>query len=165
MNKAFMNKAFHAALLLLGPIAIGPGALAQVSDIDRGRYLVLIGHCNNCHTASYMERAGDVPETLWLTGSKLGWRSAAGTTYATNLRIYVSAISEDAWVQVCKSVKTRPPMPWWSLHDTSEPDLRLMYRFIRGLGAAGEAAPAFLPPDKMPAPPFVQLPMPPSPER
>jgi hypothetical protein len=33
-----------------------------------------------------------------------------------------------------------------------------MYRFIRSLGAAGDPAPAFLPPDQMPPPPFVQLP-------
>src|SRR5947209_6633036 len=37
--------------------------------IERGKYLVLIGHCNNCHTAGYGSAAGSVPEERWLTGN------------------------------------------------------------------------------------------------
>jgi hypothetical protein len=132
------------------------------TDLERGRYLVLVGHCNNCHTAGYTESAGDVPRARWLMGNRVGWRSAVGTTYPTNLRLLVSEISEDAWVTLSKTMQTRPPMPWWSMRDTTEGDLRLMYRFIRSLGAAGDPAPAFLPPDTMPPQPFVQLPMPPA---
>jgi len=69
-------------LLMCGAAQAQPGAL------DRGRYLVVIGHCNNCHTAGYMEAGGAVPESAWLMGNVVGWRSAAGTTYPGNLRIY-----------------------------------------------------------------------------
>jgi len=149
-----------ALLLLLGVMAAMARAQPQ-TDLDRGRYLVLIGHCNNCHTAEYMERAGDLPQARWLTGNRVGWRSAVGTTYPTNLRLLVADISEDAWVTLAKTMRTRPPMPWWSMRDTTDADLRSMYRFIRSLGAGGEPAPAFVPPERMPAPPYIQLPMPP----
>jgi hypothetical protein len=39
-------------------------------------------------------------------------------------------------------------------------DLRAIYRFIKHLGPAGEAAPAYLPPDQEPRVPFVQFPTP-----
>jgi hypothetical protein len=51
-------------------------ALAQKADkhIERGRYLIRIAGCNDCHTANYAMRGGKVPEAEWLTGDDLGWR-------------------------------------------------------------------------------------------
>jgi len=40
-------------------------------------------------------------------------------------------------------------------------DLRALYRYIRHLGPAGEPAPAWLPPDKEPKPPYATFPAPP----
>jgi mono/diheme cytochrome c family protein len=151
-------RSLTAVLLLV----LSAAASAQSrADLERGRYLVLIGHCNNCHTAGYSAKEGDVPESAWLTGSAVGWRSAAGTTYPTNLRIYFQNLTEDAWLHAARNARMRPPMPWWSLRDTNDADLRAMYRYIRSLSPTGAPAPAFLPPDRMPTPPFVQLPMPP----
>lgn len=126
--------------------------------LERGRYMVLVGHCNNCHTAGYMQSAGNVPEARWLMGNPVGWRSKAGTTYASNLRITFANLTEDGWVQVARTMKTRPPMPWWSVRDTSDDDLRALYRYIRSLAPLGEPAPAFLPPDREPPPPYNVLP-------
>jgi hypothetical protein len=55
-------------------------------------------------------------------------------------------------------VQLRPPMPWFILHDLNEADLRAFYRFVRYLGPAGEAAPAYLPPDQTPASATIQFP-------
>lgn len=128
------------------------------SDLQRGRYLVVIGHCNNCHTEGYTAAAGDIPERDWLLGSKVGWRSAPGTVYPHNLRLYVSSLGEDAWVVAARNMRPRPPMPWWSLRDTSDEDLRLMYRYIRSLGPAGQPAPAALPADREPPGPHFRMP-------
>ena len=49
-------------------------------------------------------------------------------------------------------------MPWMSLHVMSDIDLRSVYRFIRQLGPAGEAVPAYVPPGGHPQTPFVQFP-------
>jgi len=144
--------------------AAGVAALASAQAdeaLERGRYMIVTGHCNNCHTAGYAAKEGKLPEQNWLMGSgPLGYRGPWGTTYATNLRLTVSGMTEDAWVQYGKSFKTRPPMPYWSVNETSEADLRAMYRYIKSLGAVGEPARAFLPPGEEPKGPYVQWPMP-----
>ena len=117
-------------------------------DIERGRYLVLIGHCNNCHTAGYAAASGQVGEAQWLTGNPVGWRSKQGTSYAINLRLFVQDLGVDDWLRIVRSVQSRAPMPWWSLRETTDADLRAMYAYIRSLTPVGEPAPAFLPADQ-----------------
>src|SRR2546430_1645916 len=133
-----------APALTLAPLS----ARAQgAPQIERGRYMVLTGHCNNCHTAGYAPREGNVPEKDWLLGSgTLGWRGPWGTTYASNLRLTVPAMTEDAWVAYIKTFRPRPPMPWWSMKETTEPDLRAMYQYIKSLSPARRHAHAYLPP-------------------
>lgn len=127
----------------------------SAKTIARGKYMVQTGHCNNCHTSGYSRSEGNLPEKEWLLGSApLGYRGAWGTTYASNLRLTVQSFTEDQWVRYAKSVKPRPPMPWWPLRDTMDADLGAMYQYIKHLGAAGEPAPDFLSPDKEPKPPY-----------
>ena len=136
----------------------GPPGTAQ---LDRGRYLVRIGGCNDCHTPGYAETDGKIPEAQWLTGDRLGWRGPWGTTYPANLRKYMQDLTEAQWLKTAKSLQTRPPMPWYNVRQMSTGDLRALYAFVRHLGPAGEAAQAYVPPDKDPPPPFVQFPAPP----
>jgi mono/diheme cytochrome c family protein len=140
------------------PAAAKPAASAA---IDRGRYLAKIAGCNDCHTPGYMESAGNVPESKWLTGDTLGWRGPWGTTYASNLREKVPKMSEAEWVKFAKTAQLRPPMPWFALRDMTEADLRAVYRFIVRLGPGGSPAPAYVPPNQEPKPPFVTFPAPP----
>ncbi|HEX2389498.1 MAG TPA: cytochrome C [Casimicrobiaceae bacterium] len=128
---------------------------------DRGRYVVSIAGCNDCHTPGYAMSGGQTPEKDWLVGDTLGWRGPWGTTYPVNLRLYMQKVSEREWVEQAKSLETRPPMPWFSLHRMTDTDLRAVYRFIRALGPAGNPAPAFVPPNQEPRPPFVTFPAPP----
>jgi mono/diheme cytochrome c family protein len=147
--------------IILGSLAcivIALPSMAVAQSLERGRYMVLTGHCNNCHTAGYVPAAGNIPEAKWLMGNPIGWRSKQGTTYGTNLRLFVKDISEDAWIAVVRNGKPRAPMPWWSLRETSDDDLRAMYRYIRSLQPPGDPAPAFLPPDQVPQRPYQQLP-------
>ncbi len=154
-------------VILVGLVGLGGLVLAlsestsaprDTALVDRGRYLVKIAGCNDCHTAGYMATEGKVPEKDWLTGDALGWRGPWGTTYPSNLRLYMQDLSEDQWVKKAKGLMTRPPMPWFNVRAMSARDLRAMYRYIRHLGPAGKPAPAYVPPDKTPPPPFVQFP-------
>jgi hypothetical protein len=88
----------------------------------------------------------------------LGWRGPWGTTYATNLRLYMAAHTEASWLQTARSFKPRPPMPWFNVHAMSDRDLRAFYRYVRHLGPAGEPVPAYVPPDQAPKGPVVQFP-------
>jgi mono/diheme cytochrome c family protein len=150
-------------LVLAVALAAAP-VHAQKSDdpqIKRGRYLVQIGGCNDCHTPGYPEKGGKVPEAQWLTGDALGWRGPWGTTYPTNLRLYFQDLTEEQWVKKGKSLTARPPMPWFNVRDMTTNDLRALYRYVRHLGPAGKPAPAYVPPDKTPPQPYVQFPAPP----
>jgi hypothetical protein len=87
-------------------------------------------------------------------GDTTGWWGPWDTTYPSNLRLQIPPLSEEAWVQFARTLKTKPPMLWWVLHEMREPDLRAMHRFIKGLGPNGAAA---LPPGQKPPVPYVQF--------
>jgi hypothetical protein len=53
-------------------------------------------------------------------------------------------------------------MQWFNLNDMNESDLRALYQFMHSLDDPGEPAPAYVPPDKEPAPPYAIFPAPPS---
>lgn len=126
--------------------------------VERGRYLIEISGCNDCHTEEFMDKGGDVPEEEWLTGSRLGWRNEQGTTYATNLRLLISRIGEDQWVTMAQTMRTKAPMAWYRLREIKEGDLRAIYRYVRWLGPAGQPAPKSLPPEVMPPEPYINFP-------
>lgn len=127
------------------------------SPVAAGRYLAIVGGCNDCHTERYLQSEGDVPEADWLTGSAVGWRGPWGTTYPANLRLSVGRMSEDAWVEVLHTRKALPPMPWMNVEHLSEQDARALYRYIASLGPKGEPAPAYVPPDQEPSTPYIDL--------
>lgn len=163
----FPLRRFIAATLLIAfslPASYAFAAETKGADsksLARGKYLMQIAGCNDCHTPGYAQAAGKVPEKQWLVGDQLGWRGPWGTTYPSNLRLYMQKLSENQWVKLAHSAQFRPPMPWFALRDMTERDLRAIYRFVRHLGAAGEPAPAFVPPGQEPKGPFVLFPAPP----
>ena len=151
-------------LIITAAVALALPAYAQKADdpqVKRGRYLVQVGGCNDCHTPAYPEKGGKVPEAQWLTGDALGWQGPWGTTYATNLRLYMQDLTEEQWVKKAKALNARPPMPWFNVRAMTCGDLRAMHRYIRSLSPVGKPAPAYLPPEKTPPEPVVRFPAPP----
>jgi mono/diheme cytochrome c family protein len=135
-----------------------PAKSFDMKQIDYGRYLSIIAGCNDCHTPGYLLSEGKVPEKLWLTGDRFGWRGPWGTTYAANLRNFINAMTEDQWVKIARTLKARPPMPWYALNIMKKEDLKAIFQFIRSKGASGEPAPAYLPPDQEPTTPYALFP-------
>jgi mono/diheme cytochrome c family protein len=133
---------------------------AGFSQIARGRYIARIAGCNDCHTPGYTQSGGEVPEARWLMGNSLGFRGAWGTTYPANLRLFMHSVSEEQWVSLARAAQSRSPMPWFTLREMSEADLRALYQFVRHLGPAGKAAQAYLSPDQEPEQPYVLFPQP-----
>lgn len=125
---------------------------------QQGKYLVMIGGCNDCHTPGYMESDGKSPaESEWLTGSPVGFRGPWGTTFPSNLRLFVEETSEDDFVKIAKSRKLKPPMPWPSLNNMDEEDLRAIHAYIKSLGPKGQRAPEYVEPDQEPAFPYFEF--------
>jgi mono/diheme cytochrome c family protein len=150
-------------VLLLAPIAAHAGnSGADRALVERGRYVVQIGGCNDCHTPGYGMADGKVPETQWLIGDQLGFRGPWGTTYPSNLRSALARMSEAEWLEVGHNARYRPPMPSASLRVMSKRDLRAVYHYVRSLGPSGNEVPAYVPPDRAPVGPVVLFPVPPN---
>ena len=158
----------RAPLLVAAPLVLllaGCGAEASEewapprvtggTDVERGRYLAVVGGCNDCHTDGYMERS--VPEEQWFLGSPVGWQGPWGTTYAANLRLTVQNMEEDAFVARLRTGTGRPPMPWINVSQMADSDARALYRYLRALGPAGVAMPPALPPGAVPSTPYFSL--------
>jgi mono/diheme cytochrome c family protein len=131
-------------------------AVTHDRDVERGRYLSIIGGCNDCHTAGYLEKSGVVPENVWLSGSPVGFQGPWGTTYASNLRLVAASMSEAQWLAHARAAR-RPPMPWFNLRTMSDTDLRALYAYLRSLGPGGEPAPAYVPPGEHVATPYIDF--------
>ena len=149
------------ALFFIGILSLlAAGAQAQPSggdaELGRGRYLVATSGCNDCHTAGYMQQNGQVPEAEWLTGDRIGWQGAWGTTYAANLRLLFQQIDEKTWLERARQAM-RPPMPTPSLRAMTDADPRAIYRYVRSLGAKGQPAPAYVPPGGTVKTPYFDL--------
>jgi len=161
MKKYALIVATVAIAALVNSTAVTQQKDAKPSaEAARGKYLVQIAGCNDCHTPGYTAAAGKVDEKLWLTGDQLGWRGPWGTTYASNLRVLVKDMSADQFVKFARS-EFRPPMPWFNLRAMTDRDVKAIYAYLKHLGPAGQPAPQYVPADKTPVGPFVQFPEPP----
>ena len=156
--------AFMPAMAASFAIGAEPAGVAATQadrtaeHVRRGRYLVLITGCNDCHTAGYAQSGGKLPEKDWVTGDGLGWSGPWGTTYAINLRLYVKDMTAAQWLATARARMARPPMPSSALQAMTDDDLAGIYYFLRSLGPAGKMAPAYVPPGGKPATPVVRFP-------
>ena len=87
MNRLFVITAAAVALITASrpgtaaetAPAKKPAASTSLNAIDRGKYMLIVGGCNDCHTADFAARSGDVPEREWLKGSgKIGFSGEYG---------------------------------------------------------------------------------------
>ena len=105
MNRPFVTIATTVALITASNVGTAaetapakkPAASTSLNAIDRGKYMLIVGGCNDCHTADFAARSGDVPEREWLKGSgKLGFSGSPVQTGASKLG--ANAESETAWI-------------------------------------------------------------------
>jgi mono/diheme cytochrome c family protein len=147
------------AFVSCGGSAEGQNSAAMTPEqkIERGRYLVNIAGCNDCHTNGFMQEGAAIPEDKRLTGMPVGWKGPWGTTYAANLRKTAALFDEAAFIKTMKSAKGntgRPPMPWPSLAAMSDTDLAAVHAYLKSLGDSGVMMPLALPPGKEPDTPY-----------
>jgi mono/diheme cytochrome c family protein len=156
INQVISSLVFSASI-----VTMTSAFATDMASVERGRYLVQIAGCNDCHTPGYLLSAGKVDEKQWLTGDSFGWRGPWGTTYAPNLRLRLQDFTEDEWLSYAKHLKKRPPMPWYTVNIMKDQDLKDIYHYVRYMGPAGKPAPDYVPPDKEPPPPYALFPSPP----
>src|SRR5271165_5680524 len=108
---------------LVGLLGIAAALSARSASVDpsieRGRYLVAFGSCNDCHTPGWRESDGSIPVSQWMVGSNLGYRGPWGTSYPANVRLEFSRISEDDWLFMVRTRAGHWPMVWHDLRALS----------------------------------------------
>ncbi|WP_309644435.1 c-type cytochrome [Phenylobacterium sp.] len=127
------------------------------TQVEAGRYLALVGGCNDCHTPGYNQSGGTTPEADRMTGNPVGYHGPWGTAYAGNLRLLAQSMTEDGWVARMRDTKMLPPMPVQNTSKMNEADLRALYQYIRSLGPKGEPEPENLPPGVVPTAPYESM--------
>lgn len=150
-----------ALALAFGLLSLASSA-AEPDPATRGRYLIAIGGCNDCHTPGFAQQGEVIPEQDRLIGAALGFSGPWGVSYPSNLRLSAHQASEEEWLGKARR-NGLPPMPWTAMQAMSRDDLAAIYRYLRTLGPAGSPAPAALGPDQaIPTPHFVFVPQPPT---
>lgn len=164
MKTSASPKGLRLALAALRiAVALGATCGAQASerprdDVALGRYLVQTSGCNDCHSPGYAQHGGKTAEASWLTGDNVGWRGPWGTTYPSNLRLFMATMSEAQWLRHARTMQPRPPMPWFNVRAMSDTDLRAIYRYVRAAGPAGQPAPTYVAPGQPVTGPVIQFP-------
>jgi len=120
-------------------------AAAKPDPVVRGRYLVTIMSCNDCHTPGYFYGAGDTLRRL--SGSDLGWVGPWGAQLAPIMpwMNYSSILDEDDAMAIASYLKSLPPVVHKNL-DRIPPDKK-----PTGLNVTFPRPPAWdVPPGKAP---------------
>lgn len=131
-----------------GPVVAGSIAPSPL-ELERGRYLVQVAGCHDCHTPGYAQNPGKATPDTWLTGDSTAFEGPWGTSFATNLRLTMLRFNDEQWLHHARDLNARPPMPWFNLRAMSNPDLLAVLRFVQWLGPKGEPAPQPLPPGEV----------------
>ena len=151
-------------MITLAAVILGGSATTVLADgmdqpaqpsIEYGKYVSVLGGCNDCHTPGYNETGGKIDPAKALIGSSSGYQGPWGTTYPTNLRLLSSTMSEDDWVKFLSTFTARPPMPFYNVHAMNDTMKHSLYLYLASLGKAGDPAPDYVPPGGKPKFPFV----------
>ena len=151
-----MSRMLSLALVLLA--ASGAPAWAAepaAPSVEYGKWVSIVGGCQDCHTADYGEKNGVINPDTALKGNPVGYQGPWGTTYAFNLRLLAATMTEDAWVKFLQTFTARPPMPYYNVHALDEVQMRSLHMYIASLGAPGDPAPAYVPPGQEPTSPYL----------
>jgi mono/diheme cytochrome c family protein len=122
------------------PKAPEHAAVPAEDAVARGRYLVTIMSCNDCHTPGSFYGAPDT--TRRLSGSELGWVGPWGVVHARNLTpdsTGIGAWSEDDIVNTLRTgstpakVQLAAIMPWMNYGGLTDDDAHAIAKYLKSL--------------------------------
>ena len=175
-----------AMLLVTTVFGCGRKAPLNEASVERGKYLVTLGGCNDCHTPKVAGPGGapepdgkrllsghpeNAPPPVWTpedakrnvlatTNDMLtAWAGPWGVSFAINLtpdkETGIEEWSEATFIQMARTGKHQgqpngrdvlPPMPWFSMKDLSEADLKAMWAYLRSIPPVKNQVPFPIPP-------------------
>jgi len=175
---------FVASALAAEPPVVKETAPKPVSAaVARGKYLITLGGCHDCHTPKLMTGKGPALDTKRLlsgfpssqkvpaipegvigpnswgglcTNDLTGWAGPWGVSFASNLtpdkETGIGAWTEEKFITTLRTGKTPggrpilPPMPWESIQQASDKDLKAMFAYLMSLPPVRNMVPAPVPP-------------------
>ena len=175
---------FVASAMAAEPPVVKETAPKPVSAaVARGKYLITLGGCHDCHTPKLMTGKGPALDTKRLlsgfpssqkvpaipegvigpnswgglcTNDLTGWAGPWGVSFASNLtpdkETGIGAWTEKTFITTLRTGKTPggrpilPPMPWESIQQASDKDLKAMFAYLMSLPPVRNMVPAPVPP-------------------
>lgn len=162
--------------LLAAVISVGLGlfvpttAKADMSQVERGRYLVQIAGCGDCHTPGHFLGKPDLAR--FLGGSEVGFEvPGVGIVYGPNLTPdKATGLGDWSAEQIVAAIRTGetpdgrglvPVMPWPNLSTLTDEDAYAIAAYLQSLEPVSNEVPGFTPPGEA-APSFVMRVVPPA---
>jgi hypothetical protein len=175
-----------SAILLVPVFGCERKAPLNESSVERGKYLVTLGACNDCHTPKMPGPGGapepdakhllsghpqNAPHPAWtpedakrnvlITANGTGTAFAGpwGVSFASNLtpdkETGIGEWSEATFIQIARTGKHHgqpngrdvlPPMPWFTMKDLTDADLKAMWAYLRSIPPVKNQVPFPIPP-------------------
>jgi mono/diheme cytochrome c family protein len=154
-----MRSLFIFALAAVAGVSVVKEAAAQQSQIDRGKYLVTIAGCNDCHTPGYF--FGKPEMHRFLGGSEVGFEiPGLGVFHGRNLTPDKET-GLGSWTieQIVTALQTgkRPDgrelaliMPWGAFASFTKDDATAIAMFLKSIPAVKNKVPGPFGPNEQP---------------
>jgi mono/diheme cytochrome c family protein len=151
-----------SAVMAAGTLLVVGYWRAEASDreqINRGKYLVTLGLCNDCHTPGYFFGKPDM--TRYLGGSEVGFEMPGlGVFHGRNLTPDVeTGIGSWSADDIVKAIQTgtrpdgrilAPIMPWHAFAELTKPDAQAIAAYLKSLPAVSNNVPGPFGPTETP---------------
>jgi mono/diheme cytochrome c family protein len=159
----------YAISAIVATLIASHGAVAQSSQIDRGKYLVTLGGCNDCHTPGYF--LGKPDRTRFLGGSEVGFEIPdQGVFYGSNLTPdRETGLGKWSTQEIVTAITTgkrpdgrvlAPVMPWHAFANLTPEDSAAIAVYLKSLPPVKNQVPGPFGPKEKPTS-FVMKVMPP----
>jgi mono/diheme cytochrome c family protein len=137
-----MQKLIMSATLSVAGLMFFDGALAQQAQIDRGKYLVTLASCTDCHTPGYFFGKPDM--NRFLGGSEVGFEiPGLGVFHGPNLTPDPdTGLGNWSVGQIITALQTgkrpdgrelAPSMPWRAYANLTKDDVTAIAMFLKSL--------------------------------
>jgi mono/diheme cytochrome c family protein len=159
MPRIVLRVALAAAAIAAIFVMLSRDALAQSAQVKRGKYLVTLGGCNDCHTPGYFFGKPDMAR--FLAGSEVGFEiPGLGVFHGPNLtpdqETGLGKWSREEIVTAITKGKRpdgrelAPIMPWHAFANLTRDDSRAIAAFLKSLPAVNNKVPGPFGPSEKP---------------
>jgi mono/diheme cytochrome c family protein len=159
MSRKVLRLALATAVMAVVLAAPSRQAVAQNAQIERGKYLVTLGGCNDCHTPGYFFGKPDMAR--FLGGSEVGFEIPnLGVFHGPNLTPdQETGLGKWSAEEIVTAITTgqrpdgrilAPIMPWHAFANLTGQDVRAIVAFLKSLPPVKNKVPGPFGPNEKP---------------